>query len=292
MEGKKNVALGVLITLLLCVIGFCIYLIVDKGNSVKEEEKQTNTEEKKENEIVNSDEEKQKVIDKLNMVFAINDFSLNNKLHSELSAVNHLDTFADLANGNGLTDDLKLKIALQYVNDKTMVPSEDIYAIKVLNVNVIKKDDLVSAYKLLFNEELSQFVDQSFAGYSYKNNNGEYEVYSTYLGGAGYGAKEAYINNITFDKDTVYVHVNFASANSKYINEEAKSKCFIVDGITDEINNPIYTGRDESVNGTWVNDCNDYKIDETNYQKFTNYKFAFKKNNEEEYYLASIEKAN
>ena len=41
--NKKKLLIIIGIILSICIIGFCIYLLVDKGNSVKKEEKQTNT---------------------------------------------------------------------------------------------------------------------------------------------------------------------------------------------------------------------------------------------------------
>lgn len=42
MNNKKNIIVWVLIVLLLCVIGVCVYLVVDKANSVTCEEKENN----------------------------------------------------------------------------------------------------------------------------------------------------------------------------------------------------------------------------------------------------------
>ena len=38
MENKKNIIIGILIFLLLCAVGLCIYLVVDKSNNVSDNE--------------------------------------------------------------------------------------------------------------------------------------------------------------------------------------------------------------------------------------------------------------
>ena len=77
--------------------------------------------------------------------------------------------------------------------------------------------------------------------------------------------------------------MNYASYSAEYYtikNFNDTKKYIVTDFLTEK---EIFSTYDFS-------ECDNYKIDESNYKDFTNYRFVFKKNNEGNYYFDKVEK--
>lgn len=308
MNKGKTIIVWILIIVLLGVIGYCGYRIYDKLNSNNTEtnsNKQNNTEEK--NNIEEKEVEltvetvKADVLDKLNMILGLNrergilvksTFDLSNNLaKADRSDKVFFDFLLPQSNEktNILNNEQKLKLALFNSGSGMTEVSEN----KEISLETLK-----TRYKALFNEEIEQFDDVCIAWYCYKydqTKNVYYESSTMIDGASGGSGIISYINAINYVNDFVYVYINFGSYEVDF--QGGGNKCYVVDGVVnydDKMNydNPIFVGKYgyDNVNDKVIYECEDFKIDESNYKEFTNYKFTFKKNSEGTYYFDKVEK--
>ena len=293
MNKGKTIIVWILIILLLGVIGSCVYRIVDRlnGNTtepVKTEEKQ---EEKKKEEQNNIAEEKEledglakkDVYEKLNLVLGLNCSLGDTKSEQFSDDVNFITNgwivYCDDKQlvslfGNKLVQNNKLAIALSSTN------SSDIFVDEVKNIKdenvkkhmvdfppqklaIIKTDDVKAKYKEIFNEDINSFNSiEHYSWYSYYYDAIDKIYYKTNYahGGAGPLTYSLYLNKITQQGDRVYVYMNFVRALIADTNS-----------YDDTIDTKLFSS-DESET------FRSFKIDETNYKEFKNYRIVFKKN--------------
>ena len=325
-EKIKNTIAIIFIILALGVIGYCGYRIYNKLNGNDTETKENKTEEKKnETPVVNEEEltdnlVKQDVLDKLNVILGLNCddepiFSINNNFiqrkHFEFCNRRMFDDLFKI----GLFDNDKLIIALNNTDDKKIEYNETTLS-KVgasvkdkmkrvladpenehIDLYVINIENVKNTYNELFGKNIKEFDVLNNDGHNLcrKPDHSEYMFYfdkenkiyyrETIMAGMGSGSAGflLYINNITINNnDDVYVYINNAWYENRYTNS---NDCGIIDF---ESEKEIFVGKYNIDNG--IKECEHFKIDESNYKEFTNYRFIFKKNNEGNYYFDSVEK--
>ena len=179
------------------------------------------------------------------------------------------------------TFDMSGKIEYRLLSEQAKAYYSEIYA-KAYNEPVSDKfvltmlpfEKVKEAYKTIFNEDLSE-PEEGWQGKIYYTTNFYYDRvnhaflhYLFYASATGPAMNSLYMNRIEYQDDYAYVYVNVGSSQG------------------DEV---IYNDYDsEDVVEPEV-DYKTFKIDETNYMKFKEYKFSFKKNNEGNYYFVSVE---
>ena len=195
----------------------------------------------------------------------------------------------------------------QKLQNKTAVTNEE----GLIYIDIIDVEELKKNYRNLFNEEISEFIDETpyifgFANYIYDKENNIY-----YSGPAGGGTtadniKYIYINSINTKDDYIYVYINCGYLSSNSI--DGITKISVYDLKSYEANDKIINWEDRVKNDSAistvleVND-NDFNIDmlmkakvdkteyinESNYKGFTNYRIVFKKNEDDNYYFVKVE---
>lgn len=340
MENKsnsKNIVIAVLITLLICVIGFCIYLIVSDSNKVNNDNNGeiNNNENVKKEEGSNDNLVKSDVLNKLNVVLGFNCsntnvFTSNNKsvnmywkelcdsnvttrvFKSELTSddkiemalsnikgtlAGNYESYNKTINGDGVTSDIKNKM-VNYYNGMVDY-GESNFPTEIYKITV---DEVKNEYNRLFNEDISEDALNNFINsvnnYEIRLTNGTLhsimyiysEQYKTFYKVAGIGGGVGpiryifYVNNIENNDSEVNVYVN---AGLLSLDSNAGYKPIISYNITEDatVDLPYSNNNDDA--SQYITD---YKIDESNYKDFTNYRFVFKKNSEGNYYFDKVEK--
>ncbi len=129
-------------------------------------------------------------------------------------------------------------------------------------------------YKTVFGEELEEpedgwnrFILYSIKYYYDKKNHSFVDV-TPGASAAGYGVDFVYINRVEYIDDYAYVYLNV--------------------GHTEGDDNAYNGYSTEEIVEANI-DYKTYKIDETNYKKFKEYKYTFKKSSEGNYYFVSVE---
>lgn len=189
---------------------------------------------------------------------------------------------------NNLNDDLKLKIVLDELFgtnkfqaiDSTDLKNSDIKQFVSVNgmdsAKKISSSVVEDEYKNYFGD--STVNHKSFNvcfGYIYDSDTNTYYYIEPQCGGSDQNSAYAYINKYTVKGEEVYVYVSYGS--SIYSSETNN-----VDIYKDLNEKEIYR---ENVS---EDEANNFRINESNYKEFSEYKYTFKKDDKENYYFVSL----
>lgn len=123
--------------------------------------------------------------------------------------------------------------------------------------------------------------------YLYDVNQRKYYRPQIQCGGANGSQVKSYKSNFIEIGDEVNVYVSYAFAIPTGANRFIIYKDFEISSEELQYANPTYTK--EYKTGVTSDYVSNFKLDETNYQEFSEYKFTFKKDNNDNYYFVSVE---
>lgn len=189
---------------------------------------------------------------------------------------------------NNLNDDLKLKIVLDELFgtnkfqaiDSTDLKNSDIKQFVSVNgmgsAKKISSSVVEDEYKNYFGDSTvnHKSFDVCF-GYIYDNNINNYYYIEPQCGGSNPNSAYVYINKYTVKGDEAYVYINYGL--SIYVPE------------TNNVN--IYKNLNEKEiyrENVSEDEANNFRINESNYKEFSEYKYTFKKDDKENYYFVSL----
>lgn len=286
-EKNSNGSKVVIVILSLLLLGACAYIAYDKL-MVKEDNNQTN--EKKEtkksdretvisdNLLINDLSEKVTYLNTAGIAPGYGGFAdaLNKSI--EIPSYNFRDIYE-----KQLSDDDKLDITLnsleqKYVNlsityENMSDEAKEVFKsyIEAGSINdVVEKqvsaESVEERYQLLFGEKVSNHSLKNCPMYTYDSKNNVY-YYSRQCGGTGDGTVYLYKNKFTTKDDNAYVYVNIGYATSADDTSTYGDITKIEENISE-----------------------DFSINESNYTKYSEYKYTFKKDSNNNYYFVSVEK--
>ena len=286
-EKNSNGSKVVIVILSLLLLGACAYIAYDKL-MVKEDNNQTN--EKKEtkksdretvisdNLLINDLSEKVTYLNTAGIAPGYGGFAdaLNKSI--EIPSYNFRDIYE-----KQLSDDDKLDITLnsleqKYVNlsityENMSDEAKEVFKsyIETGSINdVVEKqvsaESVEERYQLLFGEKVSNHSLKNCPMYTYDSKNNVY-YYSRQCGGTGDGTVYLYKNKFTTKDDNAYVYVNIGYATSADDTSTYGDITKIEENISE-----------------------DFSINESNYTKYSEYKYTFKKDSNNNYYFVSVEK--
>lgn len=301
MEERNKKSHGktiIIILLCLIIIGGAIYIAYDKGIIFKDnKEKKTDTEIKQKEELVEKDltdiAVKKEIVEKMKSLtgFSVemnNGYSFVEGLNVILGKVNTLDNMLK----NNLSENDKLSLALAATDTKKMTKSfeemnftkkEEYKNSRYNDISLyseIALNDLDTTYSYLFGDEKIKYNDIEIFGvyaYFYDSVNKVYYRFNAPTGGTGPYSYLMYMNNFKSYGNKIYVNTNFG-----YISSIDGKICTSFDTILEDNN----CSNQLSVP---VNEVSTYKIDESNYEKFKNYKFVFEKDKNNNYVFKGLE---
>lgn len=149
----------------------------------------------------------------------------------------------------------------------------------------IKGETLATKYHDVFGETLNKGAinDQTYCPVVFYNSAYDFYYLTYECGGTGPDDGLYYKNKYTIDDKHAYVYVSTGTFNS----DDHKIYCEpIVTTMGETNDSPVC---EESVNPQGY-DIGDYVIDETNYQKYAQYRFIFNKADDGTYYFSKVEK--
>lgn len=293
---KKSVGLVILIiVLILIILGLIGYICYDKGIIFKKPEPREqvvkNSKDEKEKDLTN-----QEIIKDLNKkIFYMNTYGhiQNDDYDMARMGVYSFRNDESLMGNifNNLNDDLKLKIVLDELLgtnkfqaiDNTDLENSDIkQLVSVYGMDSAKKISssvVEDEYKNYFGDSTvnHKSFDVCF-GYIYDNNTNNYYYIEPQCGGSNPNSAYAYINKYTVKGDEAYVYVNYglsiyvpdaSEANDVNIYKDLKEKEIYRENISED-------------------EANNFRINESNYKEFSEYKYTFKKDNKGNYYFVSL----
>ena len=286
-EKNSNGSKVVIVILSLLLLGACAYIAYDKL-MVKEDNNQTN--EKKEtkksdretvisdNLLINDLSEKVTYLNTAGIAPGYGGFAdaLNKSI--EIPSYNFRDIYE-----KQLSDDDKLDITLnsleqKYVNlsityENMSDEAKEVFKsyIEAGSINdVVEKqvsaESVEERYQLLFGEKVTNHSLKNCPMYTYDSKNNVY-YYSRQCGGTGDGTVYLYKNKFTTKDDNAYVYVNIGYATSADDTSTYGDITKIEENISE-----------------------DFSINESNYTKYSEYKYTFKKDSNNNYYFVSVEK--
>lgn len=145
----------------------------------------------------------------------------------------------------------------------------------------IKGDTMAAKYKDLFGEDLVKGAanGEYYCPGAYYNSQYDF-YYNPVLGCGGTGPYFGvyYKNKYTTDGEHAYVYVSAGTFNA----EDTKTYCDIFEYGVSEPSKPAVCGEDENPDS--------FTINESNYQKFAQYRFVFNKADDGTYYFVKAEK--
>ena len=274
MENKNDKSKNIIIVILIImIIGLAGLICYDKFIVKKENEKPASTTEKKEETTKAEDKEvditdqnlKKDLSDKVSIL----DRSIDDRYPSSRRTIYNLE---------GITDNQKLRVTLMgSINKVAELTSEEKKKVDVHAVGKISVNDVETIYKKMFGTSISSYEDKTMGCpvFEYNKQQGVYYLL-TGCNGLPDESDLSYINRLTQKGNEAYAYVNIGTLYHDYNNGGKK---IIYDDITRKV-----------VIATDVED--NYKIDETNYKKFTEYKYTFTKDSTGNYYFTKIEKIN
>ena len=130
----------------------------------------------------------------------------------------------------------------------------------------VSAESVEERYQLLFGEKVSNHSLKNCPMYTYDSKNNVY-YYSRQCGGTGDGTVYLYKNKFTTKDDNAYVYVNIGYATSADDTSTYGDITKIEENISE-----------------------DFSINESNYTKYSEYKYTFKKDSNNNYYFVSVEK--
>ena len=286
-EKKSNGSKVVIFILVVLLLGACAYIAYDKL-MVKEDNNQTN--EKKEttkdgketvisdNLLINDLSEKITYLNTARIYTGYEKFNdaLNKSI--EIDAYNFRDIY-----DKQLSDDDKLDITLNsleknYVNlsvtyenmsdeaKEIFKPYVEAGSINDIAEKQISSDNVEERYQLLFGEKVNNHSIKSCPYFTYDSKNNVY-YYSRQCGGTSDGTVYLYKNKFTTKDDNAYVYVNIGYA-----------------ALADD------TSTYGDITRIEENTLENFSINESNYTKYSEYKYTFKKDSNNNYYFVSVEK--
>ncbi|MDO5002941.1 MAG: hypothetical protein Q4E39_01760 [bacterium] len=288
IKEKKSIGSKVVIVILsLLLLGACSYIAYDKL-MVKENNNQTN----KKKETIKSDKETlisdnlliNDLSEKITYLNTARIFTGYEKFNDALNKSIEIDSY-NFRNiyDKQLSDDDKLDITLNsleknYVN--LSVPyenmSDEVKAffkpyVETGSINDIAEKQISSVhvenrYQLLFGEKVNNHSIKLCPFFTYDSKNNVY-YYSRQCGGTGDGSVYLYKNKFTTKDDNAYVYVNIGYATSADDTSTYGDITKIEENISE-----------------------DFSINESNYTKYSEYKYTFKKDSNNNYYFVSVEK--
>ena len=286
-EKKSNGSKVVIFILVVLLLGACAYIAYDKL-MVKEENNQTN--EKKEttksdketlisdNLLINDLSEKitylntariytgyEKFNDALNKSIEIDAYNFRNIYDKQLSDDDKLDITLNSLEKNYVN----LSVTYENMSDE----AKEIFKpyVEAGSINDIAEKQISSAnveerYQLLFGEKVNNHSIESCPYFTYDSKNNVY-YYSRQCGGTGDGTVYLYKNKFTTKDDNAYVYVNIGYAT-----------------LADD------TSTYGNITRIEENTSENFSINESNYTKYSEYKYTFKKDSNDNYYFVSVEK--
>lgn len=280
-ENKKNkngVLITIIIILIIVLLGVIGYICYDKGvfgNKVaKTDTEATQVVEAKEVEL--SDETIRSDL-KTKIGFITSYANSEDSLYNAYTFRYKNKIFGDAF--NNMNNDLKLEIVLDYlyINKKfqnVTAENKDSEIVKGYGQNEvyqISKDDVNKEYKKFFGKDVSEnkSLDIYCFGYDYDATKNMYFKADPNCGGTSGASYVSYINKYTEKENNAYVYVNYG-----YDGMASDGKVFA----------DLEGTKESSV------DPNNFKIDESNYKEFSEYKFTFEKDDSGNYYFVSLEK--
>lgn len=290
---KKNVGLVILIiVLILTILGLIGYICYDKGIIIKKPEPRKQVVKSSKDEI-EKDLTNQEIINDLNKkIYYMNTYSPVQNDDYDMARIgmynfrNDESLIGDIF--NNLNDDLKLKIVLDELFgtnkfqaiDSTDLKNSDIKQFVSVNgmdsAKKISSSVVEDEYKNYFGDGTVNHKSFNVCfGYIYDSDTNTYYYIEPQCGGSNPNSAYAYINKYTVKGDEVYVYVSYGS--SIYSSE------------TNNVN--IYKDLNEKEiyrENVSEDEANNFRINESNYKEFSEYKYTFKKDDKENYYFVSL----
>lgn len=293
---KKSVGLVILIiVLILIILGLIGYICYDKGIIFKKPEPREqvvkNSKDEKEKDLTN-----QEIIKDLNKkIFYMNTYGhvQNDDYDMARMGVYSFRNDESLMGNifNNLNDDLKLKIVLdellgtnkfQAIDNADLENSDIKQFVLVYGMDSAKKISssvVEDEYKNYFGDSTvnHKSFDVCF-GYIYDNDTNTYYYIEPQCGGSNPNSAYAYINKYTVKDDEAYVYVNYglsiyvpdaSEANDVNIYKDLKKKEIYRENVSED-------------------EANNFRINESNYKEFSEYKYTFEKDNKGNYYFVSL----
>lgn len=272
MEGETKkrkgpiIAIVILIIVIIGLVGVIGYIAYDKGVFS----------DKKTNQATNSDKEVE-----------ITDKKLITDLYKKVSILNRSDdsrypsTGRNIYNLTELTSAEKLRKVLMGSDKFSQDITEEDKKTSMDSTHLIAKasvSDIEDLYQQLFGTKITSYSETKSTGcpsFEYNENNKVYYLYGDCSGLEG-EVGLIYVNKATKKKNEAYIYVNIGTYIKDYYGSGEKN---VYDGIEQK------TVVDKAT-------TDDYKIDEKNYTKFSEYKYTFTKDENDNYHFTKIEKVN
>lgn len=286
-EKKSNCSKIVIVILVILLLGACAYIAYDKlmvkeDNNLTNEKKETTKSDKEtvisDNLLINDLSEKITYLNTARIYTGYEKFNdaLNKSI--EIDAYNFRDIY-----DKQLSDDDKLDITLNsleknYVNlsvtyenmsdeaKEIFKPYVEAGSINDIDEKQISSDNVEERYQLLFGEKVNNHSIKSCPYFTYDSKNNVY-YYSRQCGGTSDGTVYLYKNKFTTKDDNAYVYVNIGYA-----------------ALADD------TSTYGDITRIEENTLENFSINESNYTKYSEYKYTFKKDSNNNYYFVSVEK--
>lgn len=286
-EKKSNCSKIVILILVILLLGACAYIAYDKlmvkeDNNLTNEKKETTKSDKEtvisDNLLINDLSEKITYLNTARIYTGYEKFNdaLNKSI--EIDAYNFRDIY-----DKQLSDDDKLDITLNsleknYVNlsvtyenmsdeaKEIFKPYVEAGSINDIAEKQISSDNVEERYQLLFGEKVNNHSIKSCPYFTYDSKNNVY-YYSRQCGGTSDGTVYLYKNKFTTKDDNAYVYVNIGYA-----------------ALADD------TSTYGDITRIEENTLENFSINESNYTKYSEYKYTFKKDSNNNYYFVSVEK--
>lgn len=287
-EKKNKGIIATLIILIIIILGLIGYIVYDKGISFTKEK----VEEKKEKNNKKVIEEEKDITDTTiisnldqKIAYIDNISSSDSKSNSRNNRYafrnGEISDFGDIF--NNFNDDLKLRIVLdslldlkqfESVKDKNNPLIKDyIVGFSESMVSQISVSKVEEQYQKFFGNNVSEH--KSFGecfSYKYDQENKLYFRMEPQCGGTNPNPIYSYKNRYSVKGNEAYVYVNYGSGMlGSNIYKDIMNKEIYKSNVSDEI-------------------ISNFKIDSTNYQDFSEYKFTFEKDKNNNYYFKSLER--
>ncbi len=283
----------IIVILVILIIGLVLYICYDKGlifssnknttsSNIKEELAENVEKEITDNLLINDLSQKITYLNTQSVYVGyesfIDDYNLSNTINRYFFRSNIYETT--------LTDDEKLDITLNsllssyenlsiaYENmdsasQSIFKPYAETGSVSDIAEKQISQAKVEERYELLFGEKLSNNKNVGKCPmYVYDNVNKVY-YYTRVCGGTDERMIYIYKNKFTTKNDEAYVYVNLGNSFDKTSIYDGYGKEKLIDSYTEN-----------------------YSINKSNYSKFTEYKYTFKRNSDGNYYFSKLEKNN
>ena len=293
MEKNKNNSknlLIIIIILIFIIAWLLLFISYDKGIIFKAKDMNKNSEEITNAEEKNKEETESEITDQTLKQSLIEKITYKDKFKVYTS--NNIYTFRyGTTFGNVFTDfnnEIKLHVLLTYLNETGKFhPISDAnktnnlinsYINNGMEVREITADEVSHQYQLFYGESIPSYqaVGNNCFRFEYDNDIKTFFWTTPTCGGTGIGLVYSYINKFVNYKEDAYVYVNFATSEPIDMTNYSIYKGFSA--------NEIYQS---NVSMDYVKK---FKIDASNYQNFSEYKFIFKKDTNGNYYFSKLEK--